>query len=127
MDEPGRKENVKMFYRLVKDGNDVELHQEMVFRFSPEQTEHLIHFLQEATIYHDHTSYAVGGDSIYDLSFGPREIDYDQPIEAEKHFLTIEYIPMSKSRDGFPQAIYITKERTLKLLELLKAISQERS
>ena len=45
MDEKRRKENVKMSYRLVKDGDDVELHQEMIFRFSPNQVEHLVYFL----------------------------------------------------------------------------------
>lgn len=127
MDEQRRIEHVKMFYRLVRDGNDVELHQEMVFRFSPEQVAHLTHFLQEATIYHDETCYAVGGDDIYSLSFGPKEIDYEHPIEAEKHFLTIEYAPMSKSRDGFAHVIYVTKARTLKLLELLKALTKKQS
>lgn len=119
------KEQVEMLYRLVKNGDDIELHQEMVFRFSPGQAKSLLYFLEEAIPYHTDESYAVGGGDIYDLSFGPKEIDYEQPIEADKHFLTIDYIPVRKSRDGFPQTIYIYKERTLKLFELLKTVLQK--
>ncbi len=119
------EETAQIFYRLVEKQNAVEIHQEIVFRFSLQESKNLVHFLGEALPYHDDTSYAVGGSAMYNFSFGPKEIDYDHPIEAEKHFLTVECTP--KSRDSFQYVISMSKERTLKLLSLLQSFIKKES
>lgn len=133
MSEKQKDSLAKTSYRLVRNGSDVELHQEMVFRFPPKDVEQLIEFLEQSLKWHDETSGASGGSETYYFDLGPRDMIYEDPTPVETHFLSIQYSSYDHEKEDsatenyeklginkYDKVMSIPWERLPNLLRLLK-------